>query len=857
MRPYQTQLTDLKYIQPRPIGAKKKFLKGITMASSNRLRATSFFQKKLIASSIATALGLSGAPFATGQEASLEEVIVTARQRAESSQDIPMMINSLTGEDLQKQGITTLEDFSRFIGSLNVVSTTPGQNDIIFRGVSDGGGYLVDASASFYLDEQPMTVTSMAPDVYPVDIARIEALAGPQATLYGASSQTGAIRLITNKPDPSEFTANIGLGASSTSSGDGGYDFDATVNIPISDNFAVRFSAFSAEDGGFIDSVPGVTVYDESSGLGGTKTNAGFVEDDINGVEWRGGRAAAKWLISEDWSATVSANFQKIDADGFNDFDPGVGDLQTVKFSDELRVDDWHQMSLVIEGDLGFAQLTVAGSYYDRETMYHHDTQTYTAYYMYTFGVAGGYASYDFGSEPTGYLVNDQQNKATTFEARLTGSSDKLDWTAGIFYNDNEEYWDFKSYVEGYNDSGAAYYWRGLATYYDTGTIPATDAWWHSTQGTNRTDTAIFGELDYKITDRLSLLLGGRYYEVERDIGYFNVKPEGNPGLPAAGISGPCAPTWCGDRIPDREVKDDGFMPKLGFQFDISDDVMVYAVYSEGYRAGGINRGKGIPSLPLAYESDIVENKEIGIKSTLLDGRVQLNATIYKMDWKDVQLELTDPSNNILRPPPESDPCQADDADANYCKNQPFQDVVVNAGNATVKGLDLDIKALLSDNLQFGVNITKIDEAIVSGNASFPDDRFVGGQVNIGLGSGTTLPMFADVAYSLYLEYGTPVNFLGGGDGRVRIQHSYNGESYNQISGDAVSPRLMGGDYRITDVILGYETGDWQAQLTVNNISDERGIVYRDTSDYDAYYGRGSDVVIRPRNISVSIRKNF
>ena len=167
------------------------------------------------------------------------------------------------------------------------------------------------------------------------------------------------------------------------------------------------------------------------------------------------------------------------------------------------------------------------------------------------------------------------------------------------------------------------------------------------------------------------------------------------------------------------------------------------------------------------------------------------------------------------------------------------------------------MKALLGENLQIGFNITKIDEAIVSGDASFPDDRFAGGQVDIGLGSGLTLPMFADVAYSMYLEYGSPVNFMGGGDATLRIQHSHNGDSYNQISGDDVSPRQKGGDYSVTDVILGYTSGDWRAQLTVNNISDERGIVYRDTSDFDPYYGRASDIVIRPRNISFSIRKNF
>ena len=145
-------------------------------------------EKKMIVSGVAAALGPTGTGFAWSAE--LEEVVVTARQRAESTQEIPMMVQSLSGEEIQKQGITTLEDFSRFVAGLNISTTTPGQNTIVFRGVSDGGGFLVDPTAAIYLDEQPMSLTSAAPDIYPVDIARIEALAGPQSTLYGASSQS-------------------------------------------------------------------------------------------------------------------------------------------------------------------------------------------------------------------------------------------------------------------------------------------------------------------------------------------------------------------------------------------------------------------------------------------------------------------------------------------------------------------------------------------------------------------------------------------------------------------------------------------------------------------------------------------
>ena len=780
---------------------------------------------------MATAMGITVAPVSFAQEATLEEVIVTARQRAESSQEIPMTISTLSGEDIERQGITTLEDFSRFVSNLNVQTTAPGQNTIVFRGVSDGGGFLVDPTAAIYLDEQAMSMTSMAPDIYPVDIARIEALSGPQSTLFGASSQTGTVRVVTNKPDMegTDITGNMSIGTSGVSKGENGFDFDTTVNMPIiEDKLAARFSVFSAEDGGFIDSVPGMTVVDEYTGLGGLVSNLNelnphldTVEDDINGVEWWGGRVAVKWQMSDDWAATVSHNYQEIEANGFNDFDPTVGDLETVKFYDEYRTDEWKQTSLVIEGDLEFATLTIAGSYYDRETFYQHDTQSYAAYFHYVLGAY--YATYNFGADPVGYLTNDQQNESTTLEMRLSHSGDKVSWTAGAFYMDSDEYWDYLSYIDNYTDSPAFAAWTGAAVYYDNMELADTNAWWYSYQGTNRKDLAIFGEIDYQITDRLALLVGGRYYEVDRYLSYGVEKPFGYPQ----------------NAVPDRSDVDDGFIPKVGVQYDLTDKVMVWAVYSEGYRVGGVNRARGEPTLPLEYGPDIIENMELGIKSSFMDDTVQVNATIYEMAWKDMQLELTDPSFSLSPP-------------------QPWQAVVANLGDAEVSGVDLDINALLADNLQVGFNITKMFHAYVNPMETYPDPRFEGGTAPLGLEPQADLPFFADMSYSMYIDYSDNMQIMGlDGELSARMQHSYEGESLNQLGYGDAAPRQLSGNYRITDLIFGYDLGDWKAQLSLNNISDERGISYRDSTDFDPYFGRNSDNVVRPRNYNFSIRRYF
>ncbi len=792
--------------------------------------------KKVITTCVAAALGLTSTQLAMSQT-TLEEVVVTARQRTETSQEIPMMVQSLSGEDIQKQGITTLEDLSRFIAGLNINTTTPGYNTIVFRGVSDGGGFLVDPTAAIYLDEQPMSLTSAAPDIYPVDISRIEALAGPQSTLYGASSQSGAVRVITNKPDPTEFTANIGAGFGSTIKGGSSYEIDATVNIPVSDTVAIRLSGFSATDAGFIDNVLGTTVLDDDtvfgSGEGGQRTNSDMLQKDINEVDWQGVRAAVRWLAGDDWSVTATANFQELEAAGYNDYDPAVGDLQTVKFADEMRTDDWIQTSLVIEGDLGFAQLVSATSYYDREMLYVNDTQTYAAYFHYSFGLYLGYATYDFGSDPTGYLVNDQSNESLTQEVRLSGSTDRVNWTLGGFWQESEEFWDFHSYVDGYRNSPAFATW----SYYYPGIAP-TDAWWNSFQGTDRTDKAVFGEMDVVlIEDRLTALLGGRWYDVDRDLTYTVERPDGRVA----------------QELPDRTASDDGFIPKYGLELQINEDVMVYGVYSEGYRVGGTNRGRGIdlggPTLPVVYESDILENTEFGLKSTFAEGRVVFNAVYYDMKWNDMQIEVTDPSFNLA---------VYSEVDANgdpLYGSIPFQIVVGNVGDATVKGYDIDLKALLGENLELGFNLTDIQDAYVEAPAFYEEPRAAGGQIPTGLDPQSALPLFADQSYSFYAEY-SGINLMGG-DGAFRLQHNFVGTSLNQLNDTFTSARLTQGDYKITDAIFTLDMDDWQARVYINNVSDERGITYEDSADFDPLWGRNSSNVIRPRNWGLSIRKLF
>ena len=324
------------------------------------------------------------------------------------------------------------------------------------------------------------------------------------------------------------------------------------------------------------------------------------------------------------------------------------------------------------------------------------------------------------------------------------------------------------------------------------------------------------------IENRLTALIGGRWYEVERELSYTVERPDHRVD----------------QQLPNRTAEDDGFIPKYGLELQITEDVMFYGIYSEGYRVGGTNRGRGLdkggPTLPVVYESDIIENTEFGLKTSFADGRVIFNAVYYDMQWQDMQIEVTDPSFNL---------------------GIPFQIVVGNVGDATVKGFDMELKALLGENLEVGFNLTEIADAYVEAPAFYDEPRAEGGKIASGLEAESALPLFADKSYSLYMEY-SGIS-MAGGDGALRLQHSYVGESLNQLTDGAASARLTQGDYKVTDAIFVWEKDDWQARLYVNNLFDERGITYNDSQDFDQVWGRGSANVIRPRNFGFSVRKSW
>jgi outer membrane receptor protein involved in Fe transport len=335
----------------------------------------------------------------------LEQVIVTARKREETLLDIPQEIQAISQQQLERANLDSVKEITRFVPSLSYNAIVPGRGTIYFRGVADdSSSFIADASAAIYLDEQPLTQSALQPEIRLIDMERIEALPGPQGTLYGSSSQSGTLRYITNKPDPTAFTTDVTADVNTLDGGDEGYEVSGVVNIPLSQTAAIRIVGFSARDAGFIDNVLGTS-------LGGTYDNAEFVEDDINSVEYVGGRAALRWFPNDNWTVDASVVHQQMDANSYpaaDFFTEGYSqhpelegrENAVVLFADESRSDEWTQFALTLQGDIGATQFTSATSYFTRRISYFQDNTDYTFYLSNGFGA--NYAVYDFGPDPVG-----------------------------------------------------------------------------------------------------------------------------------------------------------------------------------------------------------------------------------------------------------------------------------------------------------------------------------------------------------------------------------------------------------------------------------------------------------------------
>ena len=506
------------------------------------------------------------------RQGGVQAIVVTAQKKTQDLQDVPISVSAIGEQELEELNISTFDDYLEQLPTVTAGGTGPGQNQIYIRGLASTTPNLTTAgvaglapNVAFYLDEQPLAQPGRNLDVYAADIERIEVLSGPQGTLFGASSQAGVVRLITNKPDLSGFDAGFSSSVAFTKGGEESYSAEVMLNVPVTDTFGLRGVVYLDDQGGYIDNVQGTRDLTESArfrpegtvrangvpvnanraGFQSTSdlsdvtfletNNSGLVEDDFNDTQYSGFRVTALWEVTPDWTVTVAHSRQSLETDGVFFADPqlgGLDDLEIQRYEDDRLEDDFSNTSWTVEGRIAMLDVVYTGAYTDRSTDQRIDYTDYLFVGQYLpYYICDGSVSYPGSADPSGtcqepnlYVTSDSELEVFTQELRF---STPEEWpvrvTAGGFYSDLElrERNDFN-----YPGNVDAAPFGGFAANFpfpgsfnsDAGPFPRDTIFRNDIRRTDE-QFGLFGEASFDIVpDLLEVTLGARYYDIEVDL---------------------------------------------------------------------------------------------------------------------------------------------------------------------------------------------------------------------------------------------------------------------------------------------------------------------------------------------------
>jgi outer membrane receptor protein involved in Fe transport len=775
-------------------------------------------------------------------ETLLEEVIVSAQKREQNLQDVAVSIQVLGSEQLENLQVRAFEDFINFLPTVSYTAQGgpggPGFGQVYMRGIASGGDGNHSASmpsVGYYLDEQPVTTINQVLDIYMYDIARVETLAGPQGTLYGQGSQSGTIRIITNKPEIGVSTGGYDLELNTVKSGDVGYNASGFWNIPIGETAAIRLVAWYENTGGYIDQVPTTMFFPgPQSNL---VDNADFAGKNQNEVTKVGMRALLKVDLNDNWSVTPGFMFQNADTDGYWDHNPEFfGDLETGRLWPASGKDDWYQASLTLDGTIGDVNMVYAGAYLDRDQDYQYDYSDYTEYWAYyltnpDYYDAPGYCVYynDAGDCAIGTQYVDAQNDFTrqSHELRFQSSADqRFRWVGGLFYQKQKHSFDLQYTVP---DSAVA-----------TSVVEGGNVVWQTKQVREDRDKAVFGEITYDFTEKFSGTLGARYFDYENSLYGFNGFLRHCTGqyidgefveIPAdegGEIQYPCFDT----RILDDVAKGDDWAFKGNLEYRIDDDTLIYATYSQGFRAGGVNRARveGIPK----YGPDFVDNYEFGWKTTLAGGSVRFNGAVYLLDWDKFQFGFLDFEVSNLT-------------------------IVQNVGNARTKGVEWELTWAANESNTVSFSGTYNNAELKTPFWRDQDDEDAGLPPNAP--KGTPMPYVPE--WQLAGIWRSNFNY-GPLPGFFQAAVSYTGKRWNDLDTLNVPARQEMDAYTLVNVSTGIEKDNWTLTFFINNLFDERAEIDIEDPGYGGLSNlqrppghKWTTVTNRPRFFGIRFSQRF
>ena len=782
------------------------------------------------------ALPSTAAPATSAPATDEDAIIITATKRSENLQDVPIAITALTTKTLEDTQVDSFDDYAKAIPSLSYKSSGPGYSNVYFRGVASGENANHSTSlpsVGTYLDEQPITTITGALDLHVFDVARIEALAGPQGTLYGASSQAGTVRIITNQPDMTGLYGAANLEVNNVAHGDFGYTGEGFVNVPIASNVALRVVGWYRHDAGYIDNVRGTLNFPEA---GFTINNDDLVEENYNDVDTYGLRAALRIDLDDNWTITPQLMAQRQLSHGSFAQESGQGRLNTAQFNPERNADKWYQAALTVQGKIGNFNVTYAGAYMGRRIDAESDYSDYAYFYDNLFG-STFYNDADETINPNQRTVSVDKFTKMSHELRFTSPAEnRLRMVAGLFYQRQT------------HDIEQHYIIDDLASAIS---VPGTiDNIWLTKQIRTDRDYALFGELAYDIFPKLTLTAGGRLYKFDNSlVGFFGFNENWfDPGTgtcfaPSKVPGSPCTNV-------DKSTKATGFVHRLNLTYKPNDDLLFYGTWSKGFRPGGVNRRGSLPP----YRADFLTNYELGAKYSFGRGS-HFNLTAYREDWNDIQLSFLG-QNGLSE--------------------------VRNAGEARIYGIEADLLLKLAQGLTWsnGVafNNAKIRKDFCNiANSSFDctldadlDNSGVIGddpkEINETLASsGTRLPLTARIKANSRLRY--EWTLANGMRANVQGVATYEGKRRRDLRDleNSIYGNMPG--YWLFDVSGGVERGPWNFELYAKNLFDKRGQLAKSIQciettcgDPEGETARGGIIyttVTRPRTIGLRIGRKF
>jgi iron complex outermembrane recepter protein len=548
---------------------------------------------------------------ASGQDGG-QIIVVTAQKRSQTLIEVPQSISVVSGSTLEDQNASNFADYLKLVPGLQLSQSTPGQGRLIVRGVNSGG---VASTVGVYMDETPFGSSSglvngavLAGDFDTFDLDRIEVLRGPQGTIYGASSLSGVLKFITKRPSTKAFIARGRVGIEMTDGGAMGYQGNLVVNVPLSDTLAFRATGSYRKYGGFIDSI-GTSAPD----LFGVVLTSD-VDKNINDTKSFGGRASLLFEPSDKISIRLTALAQNIEADAPTVVasDPDTlkrlyGELSQSQFVPEFSDVKYRVYNGTGTFDLGFAELTTSTSYATQKQDFRADL---TFPLSTLIDLSFGYPANEF------FQAQETDSKKFTQEIRLTGESHILDWLAGVYYTSEDGLidQDFVAVTPGTLDPIAGPL-LGLAQV-----------------ESEYKEIAGFADVTIHLGERFDLDLGGRYSHNKQSA------KQVSDGILAGGFN----------EFPPIKSDENVFTYSVAPRFELNDNTSIYVRVAKGFRPGGPNvLPPGAPPEVQTYDSDSLISYEAGIKAQTADGRFSVDAAVFHIDWKDIQLIATVSDFNI------------------------------------------------------------------------------------------------------------------------------------------------------------------------------------------------------------------